>query len=176
MSERNKLIKNLVGPRPGHSAIPKTEIKNDEVSEINLLHQSILQDLSNAIQSAILIGEKLSNQKRIIGHGNWIPWMKANLEFSDSTAKRYIRLYENKTLLNRSPVTDLKSALQLISESKNEEKDVTPTASAVELYKKFASGQTLGKKDREVLRVWLKEKEKSIETKLKKIKSDLAKI
>lgn len=176
MSERKKLITNLVGARPGHIATPKNEIKNDEISEINLLHQSIIQDLSNAIQSAILIGEKLSNQKKIIGHGNWIPWMKENLQFSDSTAKRYIRLFENKALVNRSTVTDLKSALQLISESKKEEKDVTPTISPIELYKKFSAGESLAKRDRDILKNWLKDKEKTTELKLKKIKSDLAKI
>ncbi|TGM22021.1 DUF3102 domain-containing protein [Leptospira meyeri] len=172
MSERNKLISNVVGTRPGHSASNANSLKKTEVSEINLLHQSIAQDLSNAVQSAILIGEKLQSQKKVVGHGNWEKWMKENLEFSESTAKRYIRLSENKDQINRSSMTDLNSALKLISESKREEKDVTPVEAPVLLYKKFRAKEKLSSKEKSILKEFLKgEKEKILINSQKKIKS-----
>lgn len=170
MSERKKLIGNVIGSRPGHSASPSNQLKKNEVTEINQLHQSIIQDLSNAVQSAILIGEKLQIQKKVVGHGNWEKWMKENLEFSDSTAKRYVRLFENKQLVNRSHMTDLNSALKLISETSREEKDVTPTEIPVLLYKRFRAEEKLNPKEKSILKEYLKsEKEKFLEKMRKKV-------
>lgn len=74
-SERSRLISNLDGTRPGHNPNQASILKKGEVEEINLLHESIIQDLSNAVQSAILIGKKLSKQKEKVGHGKWTHWM-----------------------------------------------------------------------------------------------------
>lgn len=170
MSERKKLIGNVIGSRPGYTASTPNQIKKNEATEINQLHQSIMQDLTNAVQSAILIGEKLLIQKKVVGHGNWGKWMKDNIDFSDSTAKRYIRLFENKQLVNRSRMTDLNSALKVISDSSREEKDVTPTEAPVLLYKRFRAEEKLNPKERSILKEYLKsEKEKILEKMRKKV-------
>ncbi|TGK45532.1 DUF3102 domain-containing protein [Leptospira bouyouniensis] len=178
MSTRSKLISNVVGTRPGHAASLSNSIKKNEVSEINLLHQSIVQDLSNAVQSAILIGEKLQEQKKLVGHGKWEQWMKENLEFSDSTAKRYIRLSENKQLVNRSSMTDLNSALKLISETKRDEKDITPAETPILIYKRYRAQEKLSTRERSILKEYLKgEKEKILlktQKKISAIDSDIA--
>jgi hypothetical protein len=40
------------------------------------------------LEKAIRIGELLVTQKAECGHGNWLPWIKANLDFSEQTTSR----------------------------------------------------------------------------------------
>lgn len=46
-----------------------------------------------AIQSAIEAGACLKNAKKMLKHGEWLPWLSANVSgISEETAQRYIRL------------------------------------------------------------------------------------
>jgi hypothetical protein len=75
--------------------------------EINKLHNEVCEGLRTTIGKAIKIGELLKAQKRECNQGAWIPWMKANLKFSDRTANRYMRCYENRRELNPPQMADL---------------------------------------------------------------------
>ncbi len=80
---------------------PKLAIVRDSaVAEINRLHQSFSDGLRATLQIAIQIGELLVEQKRTCGHGNWIPWIKTNLNFDRTTAFRYTRCYYKRSVLN----------------------------------------------------------------------------
>jgi len=63
------------------------EIKR-ELSELN-------QSLKMSVQKAIKIGELLTEQKEFIGHGNFLSWLEDNLDISQPTAWRYVKLYEH---------------------------------------------------------------------------------
>jgi hypothetical protein len=67
--------------------------KSDRTTEINKLHQEVCNGVRTTVQKAIRIGELLVEQKAESGHGNWIPWIEANLEFTRQTATTYIRAY-----------------------------------------------------------------------------------
>lgn len=41
----------------------------------------------------IEIGRRLCEVKEMIGHGEWLPYLKAQTEFSQSTASRFMTLY-----------------------------------------------------------------------------------
>lgn len=41
----------------------------------------------------IEIGRRLCEVKEMIGHGEWLPYLKAQTEFSQSTASRFMKLY-----------------------------------------------------------------------------------
>lgn len=88
-------------------------------SEINRLHAKIFAALRTSIQDAIRIGELLSEERRRAGHGNWLPWIKANLEFSECTARNYIRVYENRDRLKSANVADLTDAYCLLADRNN---------------------------------------------------------
>ena len=88
-------------------------------SEINRLHAKIFAALRTSIQDAIRIGELLSEEKRRAGHSNWLPWIKANLEFSECTARNYIRVYENRDRLKSANVADLTDAYCLLADRNN---------------------------------------------------------
>jgi len=63
----------------------------------------------------------LAKRKAKCGHGKWIPWLKANVEFSEATACNYIRFFENGVWLKSKNVSDLTDArLQLAAKHKAE--------------------------------------------------------
>ena len=63
--------------------------------EANAAHRRIVA----TVQDAIAIGEFLTRQKAKLKHGEWLPWVKENLEFSRQTADNYRRFYENRDKL-----------------------------------------------------------------------------
>lgn len=56
--------------------------------------------------SAILgIGDRLIEAKAMLPHGEWLPWLTERVEFSESTAQRFMRL--SREWRNPSALTDL---------------------------------------------------------------------
>jgi hypothetical protein len=88
-------------------------------AEINRLHSEILAAARTTIQKAIRIGELLVEAKQNAGHGNWLPWIKADLEFSERTATNYMRVYENRDRLKSANVADLTGAYVLIADKES---------------------------------------------------------
>ena len=91
------------------TSIEKAEISTElsfAIARINELHaqadelaQKAKEVASKTIEIAIECGKLLIEQKAKLGHGNWLNWCKANLEFSADTAERYMRLYRKSTEL-----------------------------------------------------------------------------
>lgn len=44
---------------------------------------------------AIEIGRRLTEAKGMLDHGQWLPWLKKETEFSTSSASRYMQVFEN---------------------------------------------------------------------------------
>ena len=44
---------------------------------------------------AIEIGRRLPEAKGMLDHGQWLPWLKKETEFSTSSASRYMQIFEN---------------------------------------------------------------------------------
>jgi regulator of replication initiation timing len=76
-------------------------------------HAIAIRDLSkrtveNVITNAFEIGRHLTEAHKIADHGDWLPWLKREFGWSESTARRWMRIYE----LGKSvTVTDLKLSL-----------------------------------------------------------------
>ena len=68
----------------------------DTALEINQLHEEICGELKMTIAKAIRIGELLTKQKTICGHGNWLPWVAANLKFSQQSVDRYVKAFKRQ--------------------------------------------------------------------------------
>src|SRR5262245_14739099 len=45
------------------------------------------------VEHVIQIGERLTNCKRICGHGNWLPWLDREFGWSDKTAERFMSVH-----------------------------------------------------------------------------------
>jgi hypothetical protein len=59
-------------------------------------------------------GEALLEAKKKVGHGGWLPWLKANVKFSYRQASRYMRVAENWSKLDTA--SNLRDALRLLTE------------------------------------------------------------
>lgn len=88
------------------------------VGEIIVLHGEIGGLLKTSLKKAIRIGELMTEQKASLKHGEFTPWIKANLPFTDRTARKYMQLYENRELLKTENVSGLTGAYKLLEAPK----------------------------------------------------------
>ena len=81
------------------------------VRDIGIITTEILrlkQDAGNAILS---IGQRLIEAKAMLPHGEWLPWLTEQVEFSERTARTFMRLAREWT--NRQALADLGAAKAL---------------------------------------------------------------
>ncbi|TGN20801.1 DUF3102 domain-containing protein [Leptospira idonii] len=171
-------LSSLTGSRPGASKVEKDNSLSVDRSALRIieLHDSVIGGMRNVLQNSILIGEELSKKKQELGHGNWIPWIEGNLPFSERSARNYIRLFENKEVLNRQPIADLKSAIKFLSDSSGDEKEINPSKNPTALYKEFREGKSLTKNERLLLREWLNDKAESLKSKASELEKEAKKL
>ena len=67
--------------------------------EINRLHHELKDAFRTGIEKAIRIGELLTEQHARCKHGEWLPWLKANVQFSIKTAYNYEGFTESEAIL-----------------------------------------------------------------------------
>lgn len=84
--------------------------------EIGRLHSEIVGHLWQSLKKAIRIGELLNEQKSSLKHGEFGPWIKANLHFTSRTARNYMALYRERNLIETENVSDLKGAYNLLTQ------------------------------------------------------------
>jgi hypothetical protein len=84
------------------------QIDNPALAE----HANAIRTLGKqTIHNVIEIGRHLTEAKKIAGHGNWLPWLRQEFDWSESTALRFMRVYE----LGKSvTVTDLELPVKAI--------------------------------------------------------------
>ena len=83
------------------------------VDEINRLHCEIDNMAVTALEKAIRIGELLTKQRAHRKHSEWLPWLKANIQFAQSTAYNYQRLYRDRAKFTN--VVNLNDAYRLLT-------------------------------------------------------------
>lgn len=94
-----------------------TEIERTRIDQIEALHSEILGAFRMTIDKAIEIGKLLTKQKKALKHGEWLPWVKANLPFSERTTRDYLRFYANRTELKSASIADLREAREYLAPS-----------------------------------------------------------
>lgn len=92
--------------------VPK---ESDAVAEITSLHASIIGDTRSTLYKAIRIGELLSAQRATMKHGQWLPWIKDNLPFTQKTTNNYMRVFERRDELETISNLELTDAYRLLS-------------------------------------------------------------
>lgn len=83
------------------TVVPTAEFPRD----IEIITKEILdlkQDAGNAI---LALGDRLNEAKAQLSHGEWLSWLTERVEFSESTAQRFMRLA--REWRNPSALTDL---------------------------------------------------------------------
>ena len=92
----------------------KLSMKNSIVvaDRINTLHDIIMDMGRKTLAMVIEMGGLLSQQKAIVGHGKWEQWIKDNLDFSQMTANRYVRVHRDRETLKSNMMLDLPNGEQ----------------------------------------------------------------
>lgn len=85
------------------------------VRTIEVITEDILRHKSQAGESILSIGACLNEAKAILTHGEWLPWLTEQVEFSERTAQRFMRLANEWT--NPTALSDLgaSKALSLLA-------------------------------------------------------------
>lgn len=93
----------------------KPDTKLDEyAAQASSEHAAITQAFKDAktanhkiVGRAIELGQLLSHIRDLVGHGQWLPWLKAKCpDIKERTAQRYMKLAEKKTELQTKIKSD----------------------------------------------------------------------
>jgi hypothetical protein len=90
----------------------------DAARKVNECHRQAREAAGRAVEFAIAAGRALIAAKELVGHGGWADWLRANIEFSDRTARLYMHVAETVPILpeeDRQRVANL-SLRQAIAE------------------------------------------------------------
>ncbi len=84
-------------------------------NEINACHQRAQMHAGKAVENAIRCGQRLAEAKASVPHGQWLPWLRENVSFSERSVQAYMRAY-SKYGANPQRVTDmsLREALAVV--------------------------------------------------------------
>ncbi len=82
---------------------------------ICILHAQVMVAAKKTLDDAIEIGRLLILKKGVLSHGDFLPWIRRELPFSERAARNYLALYKNRELLKSASVADLTSAYRLIA-------------------------------------------------------------
>lgn len=82
--------------------------ENRDIETITAEIIQLKQDAGNAILG---IGQRLIEAKAMLPHGEWLPWLEERVEFSERTARNFMRLAREWT--NRQALADLGAAKAL---------------------------------------------------------------
>ena len=81
----------IVAPAPADMSVP------DLAKAINEKYSQIVSSLRTSFIRAVEIGDLLVEAKERVGHGNFEGWLIAHCQFSFSTARRYMKLAEDRS-------------------------------------------------------------------------------
>jgi hypothetical protein len=87
----NDLVKS---PGPADVTLP-----SELPARINDAHEKVKQALQRGAEHAIEAGRLLLQAKPTVRHGNWLEWVGTNCRFAERTAQLYMRLAEERPLL-----------------------------------------------------------------------------
>jgi hypothetical protein len=110
---------NRITPYDPPAIVKSTDDLAELAGRINAEHQQVETALRAGLEHARAAGELLLQAKAQCGHGRWLEWLKANVAFTDRTARRYMTIASRwGELTDKSDtVSDLtcRDALQLLS-------------------------------------------------------------
>ena len=91
--------------------------------DIETITGEILEAKRVGGEAILTIGQRLIEAKALLSHGEWLPWLNEKCEFSERTARNFMRLAKDWT--NRQALADLGAskalALLALPESEREE-------------------------------------------------------
>ena len=87
------------------------DVSQNGERSIETITTEILQMKQDAGNAILGIGQRLIEAKAMLPHGEWLPWLTEQVEFSERTARNFMRLAREWT--NRQALADLGAAKAL---------------------------------------------------------------
>src|SRR5262245_49802036 len=111
-------------------SLPATDPLPGLAARINEAHDRCRAAMTDGVRHAVEAGKLLAEARENVRHGEWMPWLRANVTFSVRSAQAYMRLAENCRELDqpkaqRVALLPFRDALAELSEKR-------PAASAKE--------------------------------------------
>lgn len=79
-------------------------------------HAAMIRTLGKRVISDIIeIGRRLTEAKKVAGHGGWLPWLKTEFGWSDDTALRFMQVHEMSKSRNLQDLNLPLSGLYLLA-------------------------------------------------------------
>jgi hypothetical protein len=128
--ERGHKMSDILTTEHAASSMKKRKTRVNEICE---LHNEICALLKTSLDKGIRIGQLLSEQKEGFNHGEWLPWIRANLPFTPRTAQSYMRLYSERDRLKSENVSHLADAYRMLESPKPTGRYVTIDSRDIEL-------------------------------------------
>lgn len=112
-SIKTAAVMGLLGRGPAAEAAPPASVERPR--DIETITGEILDAKRAGGEAILTIGKGLIEAKALLSHGEWLPWLTEKVEFSESSAQRFMRLAREWS--NPSTLTDLgaSKALQLLA-------------------------------------------------------------
>jgi hypothetical protein len=102
------------------NVIPSGQELTSLARQINEAHDLADASLRTGLENARRVGMLLQEARKKIKHGQWLPWLKANVKFSERAARNYLRIAEgwDELRFKSATVADLtqREALTVLAE------------------------------------------------------------
>jgi hypothetical protein len=85
-------------------------------SEANREHKLATDAACSALEHACRCGELLTQAKSEVGHGKFLPWLKANFAGSERTAQNYMRLASNPQRVADLGCDSIRAAIEALTD------------------------------------------------------------
>jgi hypothetical protein len=130
---------NLAGKRDPENSTPldnSQALLNDPwivdlTAQIRSEHEAVVGSFRSGFAHAVKCGELLLEAKDVAGHGNWLPWLRANPWISERAASNYMRLATNRAEIDAKSACSadltISAALKLLSPPPAAEAPTAPT-------------------------------------------------
>ena len=100
----------LGGGAPAERILP-AQVEESPARDIETITREILDAKRTGGEAILTIGRGLLEAKALLSHGEWLPWLEERVEFSERTARNFMRLAREWT--NRQTLADLGAAKAL---------------------------------------------------------------
>jgi gas vesicle protein len=102
----------------------------EHAAEIRRLGKRVVEDV-------LEIGRRLTECKKLVGHGNWLPWIEREFGWTDDTALNFMRVYEVSKSRNFRDLSLPVSALYLLAAPS------TPKEARDKIIERAQAGETI---------------------------------
>jgi hypothetical protein len=89
---RGKSLSISPAKEPGATAFDYQDVPEENRDEVHAIVGRIRKSLRRVLESAVAIGRDLSRARDLVGHGNFLAWLKREFPGSERTAQSYMDL------------------------------------------------------------------------------------